>query len=106
MRTHSIKLLEAYCEGFKEEPGENGDSKRTKTDHLNVIVLNIHRGEFVDYTTLISKYLGSYLTNENSYIRARSTLLLAELLERLPDLPMNEKMLKSLVTFFVERIEK
>eukprot|EP00510_Aplanochytrium_minuta_P000332 CAMPEP_0184023124 /NCGR_PEP_ID=MMETSP0954-20121128/11123_1 /TAXON_ID=627963 /ORGANISM="Aplanochytrium sp, Strain PBS07" /LENGTH=1147 /DNA_ID=CAMNT_0026305847 /DNA_START=93 /DNA_END=3536 /DNA_ORIENTATION=- len=99
------KALEAYCEGFKDEPGENGDSKRTKTDHLNVIVLNIHRGDFVDYTTLISKYLGPYLTNENSYIRARSTLLLAELLERLPDLPMNEKMLKSLVTFFVERMK-
>ena len=49
--------------------------------------------------------LGDYLTVDKDEVRARGTLLLSEVLTRLPELPLPEQSLQTLINFFCLRLK-
>ncbi|KAE9000052.1 hypothetical protein PR003_g19639 [Phytophthora rubi] len=78
---------------------ENDDAAQ-KTG-LNTVVMQVHRS--VSMETLIQA-LGAYLTNGDDKVRSRSTLLLAEVLTRLPELQLAPSAVQLLMTFFADRL--
>ncbi|DBA01808.1 TPA: hypothetical protein N0F65_002924 [Lagenidium giganteum] len=78
---------------------ENNDAVH-KTS-LNTIVMQVHRNVAIE--TLIQE-LGPSLTATDDKTRARATLLLAEVLTRLPELPLQTTALDLLVNFFSDRL--
>ncbi|KAJ0406912.1 hypothetical protein P43SY_001763 [Pythium insidiosum] len=78
---------------------ENDDTAH-KTS-LNTVVMQVHRK--VPVESLIQS-LGIHLTSTDDKVRARGTLLLAEVLTRLPELPLTPNAVQLLLTFFVDRL--
>ncbi|RHY36434.1 hypothetical protein DYB25_008522 [Aphanomyces astaci] len=89
--------LQPAVEGFVDP--ENGESQHTT--HLNNVVMQIHRNTSIqDLITL----LGPQLTHVQDKRRSRATLLLAEVLTRLPELKLAADTTHLLLVFFVERL--
>lgn len=59
------------------------------TDALNGLLIGISSKK-IEVKFLVTK-LGKYLTSENDRLRAKGTLLLAEVLKRLPDIQLPKK---------------
>ncbi|OWZ17052.1 MMS19 nucleotide excision repair protein [Phytophthora megakarya] len=78
---------------------ENDDAAQ-KTG-LNTVVMQVHRS--VSMETLIQA-LGAYLTSGDDKVRSRATLLLAEVLTRLPELQLTPSAVQLLLTFFADRL--
>ncbi|KAG3078518.1 hypothetical protein PI124_g19883 [Phytophthora idaei] len=78
---------------------ENDDAAQ-KTG-LNTVVMQVHRQ--VSMEALIEA-LGAYLTNGDDKVRSRATLLLAEVLTRLPELQLTPSAVQLLMTFFADRL--
>ncbi|EEY67788.1 MMS19 nucleotide excision repair protein [Phytophthora infestans T30-4] len=78
---------------------ENDDAAQ-KTG-LNTVVMQVHR--HVSMEALIQA-LGAYLTNGDDKVRSRATLLLAEVLTRLPELQLTPSAVQLLMTFFADRL--
>uniref|UniRef100_A0AAV1TBP1 MMS19 nucleotide excision repair protein n=1 Tax=Peronospora matthiolae TaxID=2874970 RepID=A0AAV1TBP1_9STRA len=68
---------------------------------LNTVVMQVHRQVAIE--TLIQA-LGVYLTNDDDKKRFRATLLLAEVLTRLPELQPSPSAVELLITFFLDRL--
>ncbi|PRP88423.1 hypothetical protein PROFUN_03337 [Planoprotostelium fungivorum] len=81
--------------------GSSGDED-DKIDALNQILLAVH-GKKESFTQLIAD-LGDYLTNTDDLLRARGTLLLSEVLSRLPELQLNGDSIMYLCKFFTARL--
>ncbi|CAN0410518.1 unnamed protein product, partial [Ectocarpus sp. 12 AP-2014] len=71
---------------------------------LNAVVLNIHRAGAGAFEGLVTNQLGEYLSNSDSKVRERATLLLAELLARLPTLPLSAASAARFAGFFSSRL--
>src|SRR5690242_2823289 len=78
---------------------ENDEAEHIK--HLNTVLLQLHRN--VKFERLVAD-LGPYLTNSSDRTRQRATLLLAEILSRLPELPLSSTSLKHFSEFFCARL--
>ncbi|GMF38733.1 unnamed protein product [Phytophthora fragariaefolia] len=78
---------------------ENDDAAQ-KTG-LNTVVMQVHRS--VSMETLVQT-LGPFLTSGDDKVRSRATLLLAEVLTRLPELQLAPSAVQLLVTFFADRL--
>ncbi|POM71145.1 MMS19 nucleotide excision repair protein, partial [Phytophthora palmivora] len=78
---------------------ENDDAAQ-KTG-LNTVVMQVHRT--VTMEALIQA-LGAYLTSGDDKVRSRATLLLAEVLTRLPELQLTPSAVQLLLTFFADRL--
>ncbi|KAG7379418.1 mms19 nucleotide excision repair [Phytophthora pseudosyringae] len=78
---------------------ENDDAAQ-KTG-LNTIVMQVHR--HVTMEALIQA-LGAFLTSGDDKVRSRATLLLAEVLTRLPELQLAPSAVQLLMTFFADRL--
>ncbi|GMF20003.1 unnamed protein product [Phytophthora lilii] len=78
---------------------ENDDAAQ-KTG-LNTVVMQVHR--HVSMEALIQA-LGAYLTSGDDKVRSRATLLLAEVLTRLPELQLTPSAVQLLMTFFADRL--
>ncbi|RLN52256.1 hypothetical protein BBJ29_003494 [Phytophthora kernoviae] len=76
------------------------DENAQKTG-LNTVVMQVHRQ--VSMEALIQA-LGAYLTNGDDKVRSRATLLLAEVLTRLPELQLAPSAVQLLMTFFADRL--
>ncbi|ETV95311.1 hypothetical protein H310_11209 [Aphanomyces invadans] len=89
--------LQPAVEGFVDP--ENGESQHST--HLNNVIMQIHRNTSIqDLITL----LGPQLTHVQDKRRSRATLLLAEVLTRLPELKLTPETTHLLLFFFVERL--
>lgn len=78
---------------------ENDDNVH-KTS-LNTVVMQVHRK--VSMEALIQA-LGMHLTNTDDKVRTRATQLLAEVLTRLPELPLTVNAVQLLMDFFADRL--
>ncbi|TMW63550.1 hypothetical protein Poli38472_002491 [Pythium oligandrum] len=78
---------------------ENDDTVH-KTS-LNTVVMQVHRKVAIE--TLIQS-LGLHLTNTDDKVRTRATLLLAEVLTRLPELALSPSAVQLLLGFFTDRL--
>lgn len=78
---------------------ENDDNVH-KTS-LNTVVMQVHRK--VSMEALIQA-LGQHLTSTDDKVRARATQLLAEVLSRLPELPLTVNAVQLLMDFFADRL--
>lgn len=78
---------------------ENDDNVH-KTS-LNTVVMQVHRK--VTMEALIQA-LGQHLTSTDDKVRARATQLLAEVLARLPELPLTPNAVQLLIDFFADRL--
>jgi len=78
---------------------ENDDAAQ-KTG-LNTVVMQVHR--HVSMEALIQA-LGAFLTSGDDKVRSRATLLLAEVLTRLPELQLAPSAVQLLMTFFADRL--
>uniref|UniRef100_K3WEQ0 MMS19 nucleotide excision repair protein n=1 Tax=Globisporangium ultimum (strain ATCC 200006 / CBS 805.95 / DAOM BR144) TaxID=431595 RepID=K3WEQ0_GLOUD len=78
---------------------ENDDNVH-KTS-LNTVVMQVHRK--VSMEALIQA-LGLHLTSTDDKVRARAMQLLAEVLSRLPELPLTPNAVQLLVDFFADRL--
>jgi len=72
------------------------------SDALNAIILSVF-SKSIDVQGLVAQ-LGACLTSPQDETRARGTLLLSEVLTRLPGITLTPQALSSLVTFFVQRL--
>ena len=70
---------------------------------LNAVVIALHRAGLGGFEALIASHLGPYLTNEDPKLRERGTLLCAEVLTRLPELPLNTAAVDQFLAFFTAR---
>ncbi|KAL4160252.1 hypothetical protein PRNP1_000823 [Phytophthora ramorum] len=78
---------------------ENDDA--TQKTGLNTVVMQVHR--HVSMEALIQA-LGAFLTSGDDKVRSRATLLLAEVLTRLPELQLTPSAVQLLLTFFADRL--
>ena len=69
---------------------------------LNSVVIKVARKVTI---TEVVEELGPFLTNVDAKVRTRATLLLAEVLTRLPDLKCPADATQSLLEFYVDRLE-
>eukprot|EP00752_Nemacystus_decipiens_P008715 g7777.t1 len=82
-------------------PTKDEDEHRSA---LNAVVVNIHRAGAGAFEGLVANNLGEYLSNSDAKIRERATLLLAELLARLPKLPLTAASAARFAAFFSARL--
>lgn len=68
---------------------------------LNTVVMQVHRRVTVE---ALIQALGAYLTSGDDKVRSRATLLLAEVLSRLPELPLAPAAVQLLLDFFGDRL--
>lgn len=68
---------------------------------LNTVVMQVHRRVTVE---ALIQALGAYLTSGDDKVRSRATLLLAEVLARLPELPLAPAAVQLLLDFFGDRL--
>lgn len=68
---------------------------------LNTVVMQVHRQVTVE---ALIQALGAYLTSGDDKVRARATLLLAEVLTRLPELQLSPAAVQLLLDFFGDRL--
>ncbi|KAF2072489.1 hypothetical protein CYY_006198 [Polysphondylium violaceum] len=90
-----LQLTEAYCNNNNEDSVRSGA--------LNHILLSMSSKKIEIHSLVLS--LGDYLKSRDSILRARGTLLLSEVLCRLPDLPLNQDQLHFLSAFFSDRLQ-
>ncbi|KDO29633.1 hypothetical protein SPRG_05586 [Saprolegnia parasitica CBS 223.65] len=90
--------LQPAIDGFVDP--ENGEQQHTT--HLNNVVMSVHRKTPIEQ---VIQGLGAHLTHVQDKRRARATLLLAEVLTRLPDLRLSSDTAHLLLTFFLERLK-
>eukprot|EP00904_Undaria_pinnatifida_P006781 jgi/Undpi1/3232/HiC_scaffold_15.g06606.m1 len=82
-------------------PAKDEDVHRSA---LNAVVVNIHRAGPGAFENLVTEHMGEYLANPDAKVRERSTLLLAELLVRLPTLPLTGASASRFAAFFSSRL--
>lgn len=68
---------------------------------LNTVVMQVHRRVSVE---ALIQALGPHLTSADDKRRARATQLLAEVLTRLPELPLTPNAVQLLLDFFADRL--
>lgn len=68
---------------------------------LNTVVMQVHRRVTVE---ALIQALGAYLTSGDDKVRSRATLLLAEVLSRLPELRLAPAAVQLLLDFFGDRL--
>ncbi|OQR89536.1 MMS19 nucleotide excision repair protein [Thraustotheca clavata] len=90
--------LQPAIDGFVDP--ENGETQHTT--HLNNVIMQVHRSTPIEQ---VIHLLGSHLTHTADKRRARATLLLAEILTRLPDLRISADTTHLLLVFFLERLK-
>ncbi|KAI9921212.1 hypothetical protein PsorP6_002384 [Peronosclerospora sorghi] len=78
---------------------ENDDA--TQKTGLNTVIMQVHRHVTIE---MLIQALGTYLTSADDKVRSRATLLLAEVLTRLPDLPLSPSAVELLLNFFTDRL--
>lgn len=91
------RALEMYC------AAESSDDDRL--EGLNVILIQLHRGVSGSLNDLIAGRLRPYLTHEDGYVRMRGTKLLAQVIQRLPDLRLDAPIVAALVRFLLDRYQ-
>ncbi|EGC38352.1 hypothetical protein DICPUDRAFT_86559 [Dictyostelium purpureum] len=91
----TIKCIEGYVNPQSEE------SK--KTSSLNSILLGLV-SKRIDIQDIVLG-LGDYLNTKDSILRARGTLLLSEVLCRLPDYKLNQDQIHFLSMFYCDRLQ-
>eukprot|EP01133_Synstelium_polycarpum_P012191 gene12191-14268_t len=74
-----------------------------KSSALNSILLDLNSGKLSIQE--IVEHAGDYLQNTDSLLRARGTLLLSEILCRLPNLKLNEGQVHFLAEFYLDRLK-
>ncbi|EFA86574.1 putative DNA repair and transcription protein [Heterostelium album PN500] len=79
------------------------NNDQTKQTSLNILLLEINANKLSIHQLV--EYLGDYLQNTDSILRARGTLLLSEVLCRLPDLKLNEAQVEFLAAFYHDRLQ-
>nr|CCA16220.1 MMS19 nucleotide excision repair protein putative [Albugo laibachii Nc14] len=85
------------------DSGASNDEETGQKTSLNAVVMHTHRIGSIE--TLIQE-LEPYLTDDcNDFARARATLLIAEVLTRLPDLPLSGNRIQVLNNFFCARLD-
>ncbi|KYQ93184.1 putative DNA repair and transcription protein [Tieghemostelium lacteum] len=90
------ELIE-YIEGFI------GNDENKKTTSLNNILLQVSSKKY-EIHDIVEK-LGDYLKNRDSILRSRGTLLLSEILCRLPNLSLNDDQIHFLSVFYADRCQ-
>ncbi|OQS01534.1 MMS19 nucleotide excision repair protein [Achlya hypogyna] len=90
--------LQPSIDGFVDP--ENGEAMHTT--HLNNVIMQVHRKVPIEQ---VVQLLGVHLTHTQDKRRGRATLLLAEVLTRLPDLRLSADTARLLLTFFLERLK-
>lgn len=78
---------------------ENDESAQKTA--LNTVVMQVHRSVSVE---LLIQTMGAHLTSTDDKTRARATLLLAEVLTRLPELPLASNAVQLLLDFCADRL--
>ncbi|CEG42555.1 DNA repair/transcription protein Mms19 [Plasmopara halstedii] len=78
---------------------ENDDSSQ-KTG-LNTVIMQVHRQVTIE---ALIQALGVHLTSGDDKVRSRATLLLAEVLTRLPELQLMPSAVQLLLNFFADRL--
>jgi Dos2-interacting transcription regulator of RNA-Pol-II len=96
LATPLIPSVDAFC-----NPEADEDAHRVA---LNGVVLSLHRSGAGGFQSLLGGHLGPFLTNEDPKVRERGTLLCAEILARLPDLPLNSVAVTHFLAFFTARL--
>jgi len=89
------RALELYCST------ESAEDERS--EGLNVVLVQLHRGRAGTLNELVAGHLRRYLTSEEGMVRMRGTKLLAEVLRRLPELKIDGKMAYALANFLLDR---
>ncbi|TYZ59798.1 hypothetical protein PybrP1_001410 [[Pythium] brassicae (nom. inval.)] len=89
--------LAPAIEAFVEPENDDGVHKTS----LNTVVMQVHRRVSVE---ALIQALGPHLTSADDKRRARATQLLAEVLSRLPELPLTPNAVQLLLDFFADRL--
>lgn len=92
--THCVKHIESFVDS-SSTPAQQAAS----IDAIAALVKN----DIITLEALVRE-MGLYLTTTDSFIRARGTLLLAELLVCLASKPLENETVHSLIGFFTERL--
>ncbi|CAH0485091.1 unnamed protein product [Peronospora farinosa] len=85
--------IEAFVDPEKDDA--------TQKTGLNTVIMQVHR--HVSMEALIQA-LGVHLTSNDDKVRSRATLLLSEVLTRLPELQLMSSAVQLLLTFFADRL--
>ncbi|KAK5578751.1 hypothetical protein RB653_008424 [Dictyostelium firmibasis] len=91
--------LNKWIEGYANPQSEES----VKTNAINMVLLYMKSNK-IDLQDVVEG-LGDYLKNKDSILRARGTLLLSEILCRLPDLPLNQDQVHFLAMFYCDRLQ-
>ncbi|TDH65382.1 hypothetical protein CCR75_002035 [Bremia lactucae] len=79
-------------------PGNDDSVQKTG---LNAVVMQIHRQVTIE---ALIEALGTHLTSSDNKVRSRATLLLAEVLTRLPEMHLSLSSVELLLDFFADRL--
>ena len=81
----------------------NPDTKETKRKTaLNTVLLKVNaERNILNFMTKLEKYL----TNDDTIIRQRGILVIARVIERLPDMKINGNQMKHIMTFIIKRFK-
>ncbi|KAM9958722.1 hypothetical protein ACTFIW_012311 [Dictyostelium discoideum] len=97
--TSNITELNKWIEGYVNPQSEES----VKTNAINMVLLYMKSNK-IDLQDVVQG-LGDYLKSNDSILRARGTLLLSEVLCRLPDLPLNQDQVHFLAMFYCDRLQ-
>jgi len=91
------RALELFCSA------ESSEEERSQS--INTVLLQLHQGKVQGLNGLLTGYLKPYLVSGEAWVRMRGTLLVALMLERLPDLAIDSKACGALVQFLIDRYQ-
>lgn len=91
------RAIELYC--------ASGSSEDERVQGLNTVILQLHRGQVAGLDQLVAGHLRPYLTSEEGYVRMRGTKLLAQILQRLPDMKLPDNVMGAVVRFLSDRFK-
>lgn len=80
---------------------EKGEEART--DALNTLLIRVHSGGVALHQLV--ENMADYLPSKDEVIRGRATLLLSEIIARLPELKLDEGSLHFLSAFYADRLQ-
>ncbi|KAL6063452.1 MMS19 nucleotide excision repair protein [Balamuthia mandrillaris] len=82
------------------------DPEKSEDDHveaLNIILLAVHGGKLT--LQQLIEFLGEFLPSKDETLRGRATLLLSEVLTRLPELTLDSNAIHFLCLFYCDRLQ-
>jgi hypothetical protein len=89
------RAIEMWC------AGESSEAQRS--EGLNTVLVQVHRGTVPGLNALVAGHLRPYLTSEDGATRNRGCKLLATVLQRLPEMRLEANVVGALARFFTER---